>query len=135
MIWCLQLYLQKGLIKSEFVNLKIRVLSAETSHEFIEWCGLIKGMQPNSKLKPKTKIYMNDLYYEFIEEYPDYGPKDICRAPAGALQISRTRFYKWLNAYCLFKYNINPDEGRDGTGKWIIIKSHVDYGEQTEVNF
>ena len=128
MIWCLQLYLQKGLIKSEFVNLKIRVLSAETSHEFIEWCGLIKGMQPNSKLKPKTKIYMNDLYYEFIEEYPDYGPK-------AKMTISRTRFYKWLNAYCLFKYNISPDEGRDGTGKWIIIKSHVDYGEQTEVNF
>ena len=128
MIWCLQLYLQKGLIKSEFVNLKIRVLSAETSHEFIEWCGLIKGMQPNSKLKPKTKIYMNDLYYEFIEEYPDYGPK-------AKMTISRTRFYKWLNAYCLFKYNIAPDEGRDGTGKWIIIKSHVDYGEQTEVNF
>ena len=75
MIWCLQLYLKKGLIKSEFVNLKIRVLSAETSHEFIEWCGLIKGMQPNSKLKPKTKLYKNDIYFDFIEEYPDYGPK------------------------------------------------------------
>ena len=31
-----------GLIKSEFVNLKIRRLSAETCHEFIEWCGIVK---------------------------------------------------------------------------------------------
>ena len=128
MIWCLQLYLKKGLIKSEFVNLKIRVLSAETSHEFIEWCGLIKGMQPNSKLKPKTKLYKNDLYFDFIEEYPDYGPK-------AKMTISRMRFYKWINAYCIFKYNIAPDEGRDGAGKWLIIKTHQGYGEQTNVDF
>ncbi|MGI9555819.1 MAG: BT4734/BF3469 family protein, partial [Cyanophyceae cyanobacterium] len=43
MIYCLQLYLKEGLIQSEFVNLKIRQLSAETSHDFIEWCGLLEG--------------------------------------------------------------------------------------------
>ena len=41
MIKCLQLYLENGLMQSVFVNLKVRQLSAETSHDFIEWCGLI----------------------------------------------------------------------------------------------
>ncbi len=39
MIGCLTNYLKTGLVKSKFVNLKIRQLSAETCHEFIEWCG------------------------------------------------------------------------------------------------
>jgi hypothetical protein len=39
MIGCLQMYLKKGLRKSEFVNLKVRQLSAETTHDFIECCG------------------------------------------------------------------------------------------------
>ena len=49
MITCLQLHLDKGLLKSDFVNLKTRVLSADTCHEFIEWCGVIDGMK-NPKL-------------------------------------------------------------------------------------
>jgi hypothetical protein len=36
---CLQDYLSTGLMRSKFVNLKIRQLSAATSHDFIEWCG------------------------------------------------------------------------------------------------
>ena len=57
MIECLQIYLDHGLIKSQFVNLKIRRLSAESCHEFIEWCGLVKGMPPNDKLEINRKIY------------------------------------------------------------------------------
>ena len=53
MIQCLQLYLDQGLIQSVFVNLKVRQLSAETSHDFIEWCGLITGHQPNDLLKKR----------------------------------------------------------------------------------
>ena len=93
MIQCLQLYLKEGLIQSEFVNLKIRQLSAETSHDFIEWCGLLEGAQPNQKLIPDTRIYMNEMYFDFINEYPDYGPKS-------KMTISRQRFYKWITAYC-----------------------------------
>ena len=50
----LQLYLRHGLIKSDFVNLKIRKLSLETCHEFIEWCGVVGGI-PNEKLKNEDK--------------------------------------------------------------------------------
>jgi hypothetical protein len=122
MIGCLQGYLNTGLVKSKFVNLKIRQLSAETCHDFIEWCGLVDTTEPNRLLEPGTRIYKQDLYVEFVNEYPDYGPKS-------KLTISRTRFYKWLVSYCLFKEGVMPEEGRDQLGRWIRIrrKSELDY--------
>jgi hypothetical protein len=130
MIQCLQLYLAEGLIKSEFVNLKIRQLSAETCHEFIEWCGLLDGMEAHSKLEANRKIYKQELYYEFIEEYPDYGPKS-------KMTISRTRFYKWLNSYTFFKHNLEPQEGRDQVGRWIIFRNLEEEEEifQSKIEF
>ena len=128
MIQCLQLYLKEGLVQSEFVNLKIRQLSAETSHDFIEWCGLLKGTEPNSKLVPDIRINKNEMYFDFINEYPDYGPKS-------KMTISRIRFYKWLHSYCIFKEGIPPEEGRDQTGRWFTIKQKKEEDEQFEVPF
>lgn len=115
MIECLQLYLSKGLLKSKFVNLKVRQLSAETCHDFIEWCGLIEGSIPNRRLVPGEKIYKQELYEDFVHEYPDYSPR-------AKYSISRTRFYKWLNAFGLFKEGVLPEEGRDSLGRWIRFK-------------
>jgi hypothetical protein len=114
MIGCLKSYLNTGLVKSKFVNLKIRQLSAETTHDFIEWCGLVDGQPRNTSLETGIRLYKNDLYHDFISEYPDYGPK-------AKMTISRTRFYKWLISYGLFKEGVVPEEGRDLTGRWIII--------------
>lgn len=127
MINCLQGYLNTGLVKSKFVNLKIRQLSAETCHEFIEWCGLVDNQDINRQLVPETKVYKNDLYYDFINEYPDYGPKS-------KLTISRTRFYKWLISYAVFKEGIMPEEGRDMTGRWIIFRKRKNENTQTHLN-
>ena len=112
MVSCLMLYLENGLIKSRFVNLKIRQLSAETSHDFIEWCGLVDGNPTNQLLTIGDKLMKQDLYHEFISEYPDYGPK-------AKMTISRTRFYKWLSAYGLHTTGQVPEEGRDPNGRWI----------------
>ena len=49
-------YLEHDLLKSQFVNLKIRLLIAETGHEFIEWCGLLGSTSINDKLKPNSRI-------------------------------------------------------------------------------
>lgn len=114
MIGCLKSYLHTGLVRSKFVNLKIRQLSAETAHDFIEWCGLVEGQPKNNTLEPGIRLYKNELYNDFVNEYPDYGPKS-------KMTISRTKFYKWLVAYGLFKYGVAPEEGRDMMGRWIII--------------
>lgn len=113
----LQGYLNTGLVKSKFVNLNIRQLSAETCHDFIEWCGLLdsKESQRISPIAIGTRVYKNDLYYEFIGEYPDYGPKS-------RMTISRTKFYRWLISYSMFMVGAPPEEGRDMLGRWIIIK-------------
>jgi len=112
---CLQDYLSTGLVKSKFVNLQIRQLSAETSHDFIEWCGLVQGHKKNESLKINSRLVKQDLYFEFIAEYPDYGPK-------AKMTISRTRFYRWLVAYAVHLTGIKPEEGRDMAGRWIRIR-------------
>ena len=117
MIGCLRGYLNTGLVKSKFVNLKIRQLSAETCHEFIEWCGLVDNSERHINLEAGIRLYKNELYYAFVDEYPDYGPK-------AKMTISRTKFYKWLVSYALFKEGIMPEEGRDLTGRWIIIRKN-----------
>lgn len=120
MINCLKNYLRTGLIKPTFVNLKIRQLSAETCHEFIEWCGLVDTAQNREvMLQVGVRLYKNDLYQNFIEEYPDYGAR-------GRMTISRTKFYKWLVSYAMYKENTMPEEDRDQQGRWIIIKRNHD---------
>jgi hypothetical protein len=117
MIGCLTNYIKTGLVKSKFVNLKIRQLSAETCHEFIEWCGLVDTHQNREvMLQTDTRLYKNELYSNFVDEYPDYGPR-------GRMSVSRTKFYKWLIAYGIYKEGTMPQEDRDQQGRWIIIKS------------
>jgi hypothetical protein len=127
MIGCLMGYLRTGLVKSKFVNLKIRQLSAETCHEFIEWCGLVDNNDKNVVLQTNVRLYKNDLYSNFIDEYPDYGPR-------GRMTISRTKFYKWLIAYAIYKEGTMPQEDRDQQGRWIIIVPRQDAEFQNQLN-
>ena len=128
MIECLQLYLRDGLVKSEFVNLKIRRLSAETCHEFIEWCGILDGMPLNKMLTTNTKIFKQDLYFDFIEDNPDFAPKS-------KMTVSRTRFYKWLTAYNQYKYKCDPEEGREAGGRWIVFRNAQTIEENGKIDF
>lgn len=123
MIGCLRTYLTTGLVKSKFVNLKVRQLSAETSHDFIEWCGLVEGSEGNRLILRGGKIFKDELYNDFISEYPDYGPKS-------KMTISRTKFYKWLAAYGIFRSGKPAEEGRDMEGRWIFIEDK----QATDIN-
>ena len=127
MIQCLQLYLEKGLIKSSFVNLKIRKLSAETCHEFIEWCGVLSN-ETHDKLKVGGKVMKAELYNDFVEDNPDYAPKS-------KMTVSRNRFVKWLLAYSEFKFGIEPEQGRESSGRWIRFRNKHELEKQSEINF
>jgi hypothetical protein len=63
----------------------------------------------------ETKLNSQQLYYDFIEEYPDFGPK-------AKMTISRIRFYKWLASYALYKTGMQPEIGKDVHGKYMVIK-------------
>ena len=112
MINNLKKYLNTGLIKSTFVNLKIRKLSAETCHEFIEWCGLLGSKPYCDKLVLNEVIFKQDLYMDFIICNPDFAPK-------AKRTISRTEFYKWLISYGVFMTGNVPADGRSASGLWI----------------
>ncbi len=127
MVSCLRGYLDTGLVESKFTNLPIRQLSAETSHDFIEWCGLING-EVNTALEPYIKLYKDKLYVDFIQQNPDY-------APNAKMTISRTKFYKWLVAYCIHKYSIAPEEGRDAAGRWMRIRNKHEGEQQSEMSW
>ena len=115
MIQNLQLYLNNGLMKSDSVNQKIRTLGVDTSHEFLEWCGLIEGEVENLMISKNSTKYKQTLYMEFTTEYPDYGPK-------AKMSITRNKFYKWLVAYSNYKFGCVPEEGRDRDGRWIRFR-------------
>jgi len=116
MIGCLQDYMKHGLVKSKFVNLKIRQLSAATCHEFLEWCGLIGTNNVNDKLAKGYKVYKNDLYLDFVDDNPDFAPKS-------KMTVSRTKFNKWLEAYSMFKYDCKPEADRDSVGRWLRFRT------------
>ena len=110
MISNLQLYLDKGLLKSEFVNLEVRKLGRKTTYDFMEWCGILNNTEKD-KFELDKRMYMNDFYNDYTTEnnIPAYG-KDA---------ISRTKFNKWLMSYAAYKNNLTTTNGRDMIGKWF----------------
>ena len=80
------------------------------SNAYAMWCG---DLDDNGE---QTGLGKQELYFEFTNEYPDYAPKS-------KMTISRTKFYKWLHSYCIYKLGYPPEEGRDLNGRWIILKS------------
>jgi len=126
MIQNLQLYLGYGLLKSHSVNQKIRNLGADTSHEFIEWCGLIEGEMENALVSKGRRSYKQTLYMEFTNEYPDYGAR-------AKMSITRNRFYKWLVSYSNYKFGCTPEEGRDRDGRWIRFRGKEELEVQGKI--
>ena len=51
------------------------------------------------------------------------------------MTISRTRFYKWLYAFCVFNWSVQPEEGKDMTGRWIMIKQKDETTDQEVIPF
>ena len=111
MIECLQMYLAEGLVKSFTINLKLRKLVSETCEEFAEWSGALSG-NTHHLLKPGGRVKKQDLYYDFIEDNPDFAPKS-------KKTVSRTKFNKWLLEFAWFRYGTEATQGRDSVGRWI----------------
>jgi hypothetical protein len=122
MIKNIQLYLNKGLVRSEFKNLKTRKFIAETSADFWEWC----TDRDNIDTKAKAKTLGQTLFNTFTEQYSDYGQY-------GRYKLSHNKFYKWLDAYGEYAFNCKPRVYRVSNGKEVefIVKEP----KQSELNF
>jgi hypothetical protein len=128
MIHSLVFYLNKGLVKSSFINQNIRQLGADTSHEFIEWCGVINPTEVgNPFLELHIKNHTNDMYTDFVTEYPDY-VRNV------KMSLSRQKFHRWVVLYANFKYGVPPEVGRDKVGKWVRMKPKHEYEVQSSLS-
>lgn len=106
MIANLQSYLNKGLVRSEFKNLKTRKFIAETSSDFWEWA----TSKDNVYTRPKMKSLGQDLFNSFTQDYPDY-------SNYGRYKVSQNRFYKWIDSYGEFAFGKKPIVTRNALGK------------------
>jgi hypothetical protein len=119
MIENLMFYLKNGLIKGNFKNVDINKLAINTNYDFALWCGII-GDRNNKMLRLNEKIYTNDLYYDFISEFTDYGPNR-------KTTISNIQFNRWLIEYGQYITGIRPkDNDRDMNGKFVVFKTKND---------
>jgi hypothetical protein len=114
MVKVLQGYLNTGLVKCDFINLKERKFRAETNSEFVEW---VYEFGP-SVVPLNEKIRPDKAFDKFIADN-----NGMFR------MLSKQRFNAWLRTYCLHKTGNNPTEGRDGGGKWMIFN----YKEQLDL--
>src|SRR5690606_19776044 len=85
MVYCIQAYLNNGLIKQNAKNLKLRKLMAETSMEFYEWITEVEKVPFNTRLDKK------EYYHKFKEEYPDFDK-----------WLNQRTFTIWLQKYISF---------------------------------
>lgn len=106
MIANLQSYLNKGLVRSEFKNLKTRKFIAETSSDFWEWA----TSKDNVYTRPQMKSLGQDLFNSFVQDYPDY-------SNYGRYKVSQNRFYKWIDSYGEYAFGKKPIVTRNALGK------------------
>lgn len=83
MVYCLQMFLKKGLIKQEAKNIKTRKFIAETSMEFLDWA--------EDNLSIGIKIEKNVIFENFISEYTDF-----------KRWLSKKKFNIWCQKYANF---------------------------------
>lgn len=114
MVKVLQGYLNTGLVKCEFINLKERKFRAETNPEFAEWV-----YEFGASVVPLNERIRPDKAFD----------KFIADNNGMFRMLSKQRFNAWLRTYCLHKTGNNPTEGRDGGGKWMMFN----YNEQLDL--
>lgn len=112
MVKNLQKFLKHGLIKSKFKNLQTRKFISATSHDFFEWIE-DKDCQFN---RVNIAYSAQAMFYNFIELNPDF-------APNRGGGVKQRTFYKWVDAYAMYKHDRKPEIGRDASGKTIEFKT------------
>lgn len=79
MLNCIKLYLTEGLIKVDFVNLKIKKLISETSEEFVEFAKM--------SLENNNRYNRNETFKSFVNDNP------------GSYIKSSNQFYEWMREW------------------------------------
>ena len=104
MISCLQLYLEKGLVPYEYVNLEKKKLIDETTADFAEFS---ESFEVNKEYDKK------ELFESFKKEYEEIDPVVIGK-------LSQGKFTKWLKVWGRIK-GYAADERKSGSKRTINV--------------
>jgi hypothetical protein len=104
-IYCLQLFLNTGLIKQNAKNIKMRKFIAETAMEFFDF------VKDNDNVPRNTRNDKKLYYDKFIEEYPDF-----------KRWLTRKKFNIWVQKFCSFMNYEYLSDNSNGL-QWFEIKT------------
>lgn len=101
MVFCCRVYLTRGLVKQELINLPAKRILAETSHEFTEFMEEIEfkpGWEITKrsfydsfiKYNPKSKL-QNKSFYKYVQLYSDYHKLNIIELKTNGVWTYRVR--------------------------------------------
>jgi hypothetical protein len=93
MIGCLQLYLKKGLVTYEFINLDKKKMIDETCQEFVEFA--------EDVIEIGKEYEKKELYESFKKEYEDFE------------KLTQSKFTRWLKVWGKVK-NYEVQESKSG---------------------
>lgn len=109
MVWCLQTYMNKGLIKQNAKNIKLRKFIAETSMDFYEW------MSEDGNFALDYRHDKKVCYNNFVQENKDY-----------LNWLKQNKFNIWVQKYANY-INCKFEQGNSNGMKWYgIFKPDLD---------
>jgi hypothetical protein len=114
MLYCLQFYLQHGLVKPNFKNLVLRKFINETSPEFYEFV-------TDGNIKPNVRYQKAVLYLNICEEY-----KDLKK------WLSQKKLNTWIKKYADFKGYDFLDGNTNGQ-RWLELKYSVEPVKESDI--
>ena len=119
MVGCIELYLERGLLKAKWTNLHNRKFAGKTDMDFFEWA------QEEGRLPMGKRIYKGAKLEEFVQEYTDYGPR-------GKRALSGKRWAMWLDHYAAHM-GWNATHGVDMQGRYVVFTNDDKAEEVTAV--
>ncbi|WP_336516454.1 DUF5906 domain-containing protein [Pollutibacter soli] len=118
MLYCVSVYLEKGLIAAESISLDRRKLIEATSSDFIEF---MEGLFESGNLKTGEKCLKKDLHILFLRDYPEYTGKSHLGQMAGF-----TKALKLFARYTPgFAEVTKDDEIKSGANRYIIFRAKI----------
>lgn len=106
-VFCIQVYLNNGLITQTAKNLELRKFIAETSMEFNEWASEIDNLPIG--VRNDKQIYFDN----FTNEYKDFNK-----------WLTRKRFNIWIKKYANFK-GLKYNDGTTNGQRWFMIGEEI----------
>jgi len=119
MVGCLQMYLDRGFVKSPFKNLRARKLIAATNHDFFEFM----NDKHNEYRIIGVKHLAASAFNRFVDDYPDY-------APRAKRALSRSFFIQWFMTWGEYEHGGESERTRGANGIEVEFNNKIEKDKQ-----